>query len=93
MKLDLGKKMWNTWIVGHLVNQKIDSKINQLFKCYLATNLNVQLQNMMTLDKPSVPDCGLWSVLQISSFAKLYIGTVGFIFIFCLCDLPVSQYV
>lgn len=37
-------------------------------------------------DKPSVLDGGLdRRAVQIPTFAKLYIGTVGFIFIFCSC--------
>lgn len=39
-----------------------------------------------SVDKPSALHCGLVrGVVQIPTFAKLYIDTVGFIFIFCSC--------
>lgn len=86
------KKWWYTWMVGHSLNEKNNSKVNkslvkfQLFKCYLITNWNVQVWNMKTINKPSALDCGLErGAVQIPTFAKLYIDTVGFIFIFCSC--------
>lgn len=37
-------------------------------------------------DKPRTLDCGLERrAVRIPTFAKLYIGTAGFIFIFCSC--------
>lgn len=41
---------------------------------------------MKTINNPSTLDCGLErGAVQIPTFAKLYIDTVGFIFIFCSC--------
>lgn len=73
------KKKWYTWIVGHLLNQK---KITPMSR---KITLNCKFE-CTSVDKPSALDCGLVrGVVQIPTFAKLYIDTVGFIFIFCSC--------
>lgn len=93
LELDLKKKKSGILeLLGICLTRKITKKSTkslvkiQLFKCYLITNWNVQVWNMWTIDKPSALDCGLErSAVQIPTFAKLYIGTVGFTFIFCSC--------
>lgn len=86
------KKKWYTWIVGHLLNQKNNSKVNKItckdptVQMLFTYKLKCASVNHVMIDKPSALDCGLErSAAQIPTFAKLYIGTVGFIFIFCSC--------
>lgn len=93
LELDLRKKKkWYTWIVGHLLNQENSSKVNRVSSeeptVQMLFNYKLRCSCMEDVDWQT-QRAGLWtgeqSGVQIPTFAKLYLGTVGFIFIFCSC--------
>lgn len=85
------KKKWYTWIVGHLLNRKNNStkspKITRKDPAVLnAFQLHMETYNCrwLTNTEPRIVETER-SAVQIPTFAKwyTYIGTLGFIFIFC----------
>lgn len=74
------KKKWYTWIVGRLLNQKNNSTKspvkNQLVKCYLITNWNVQVWIYSNSASSIVKWRGEWHKFQL-------LDRFVWVFIFC----------
>lgn len=92
------KKKWYTWIVGHLLNQKNNSKVNKI-TCKDPTSnaiyLQIEMYKFESCHDWQTQRAGLWTGEKCganSNFCQTIHRYCGFYFhLLFMCDLPVFQ--